>query len=302
MIHGYPTSSWDWEAVARDLATDHYVCLLDTPGYGFSDKPRDGWAYSLFDDARLVDRFVTDELHLESFTLVTHDKGDTVGLALLQLCQARERSTGGSPYQIRAHVILTGNVWLPLARLTGLQKAYLSRRTGPLISRLMCGRALAMALGFRLYTPRLDVQATRSLASILDYQGGTRIQHQIIRYLDERRVHEARWLAALVRSNAPTILVWGEKDPVAPTAVADFVWDRVLAAEAGHAAPASYWRLPGANHYLQVGRPDVIAWLVRAAAAGARPDPAAAPPGVNLVAAHGQMSPHSVDQGRGLLR
>src|SRR5260370_36410864 len=53
LLHGFPTSSYDFHLLASDLSTDHYVCLFDFPGYGFSDKPLKGYPYTLRDDARL---------------------------------------------------------------------------------------------------------------------------------------------------------------------------------------------------------------------------------------------------------
>ena len=83
LLHGFPTSSYDFHTLALDLATDHYVCLLDFPGYGFSDKPLSGYSYTLRDDAQLLDFFVHDIVGLQRFALLTHDRGASVGLALL---------------------------------------------------------------------------------------------------------------------------------------------------------------------------------------------------------------------------
>ena len=55
MIHGYPTSSFDFGLLMQDLGDAYYICALDTPGYGFSDKPQNAYDYSIFDDAQLVD-------------------------------------------------------------------------------------------------------------------------------------------------------------------------------------------------------------------------------------------------------
>jgi pimeloyl-ACP methyl ester carboxylesterase len=46
LVHGFPTCSIDWYEVAEQLSEQYRVCLLDFPGYGFSDKPL-GWGYSL---------------------------------------------------------------------------------------------------------------------------------------------------------------------------------------------------------------------------------------------------------------
>jgi pimeloyl-ACP methyl ester carboxylesterase len=82
-IHGYPTSSFDFHELFELLRDDYYLVAIDTPGYGLSAKPRNGFVYDIEDDARLVEHYVRDLLRLDSFALVTHDKGNSVGLALL---------------------------------------------------------------------------------------------------------------------------------------------------------------------------------------------------------------------------
>jgi pimeloyl-ACP methyl ester carboxylesterase len=258
VIHGYPTSSWDFMALAVELSRDFYVCALDTPGYGFSDKPRNGWRYSIFDDARLVDYFVRASPSLSRFTLVTHDKGDSVGLALLQKYQEYD----SKPYAIDHHVITNGSIWLPLARLSVGQKALLAPRAGPALARLLTPNLLARVLSKHLYRPPLGAAEAAALASIFAYQDGTKIEHELIRYLDERKLNEARWLEALRVSDIPTTLVWGEKDPIAPVAVADYVWIHYLETRP---AAATYWRIPSASHYLQHDQPEILAAIIRTA-------------------------------------
>lgn len=256
-VHGYPTSSHDFHRVADLLEEDHYLCLLDLPGYGLSDKPRQGYRYTIADDARLVDHLVRTTFALESFTLVTHDRGDSVGLALLELHQGEHPG-----YEVSAHVMLNGNIWLPLAALTLIQKALLSGVTGPAVSRLLPTRVFARGLGRRTCTPALDADETAVLAGMLAHQGGMRVQHQLVQYLHERRDHEAAWLESLARSSVPTTLAWGELDTIAPPRVADFVWETALR---GRPARSSYWRIPSANHYPQLDQPEVVAAVVRTA-------------------------------------
>jgi pimeloyl-ACP methyl ester carboxylesterase len=256
LIHGYPTSSYDFSGLAKQLARDFYVCALDTPGYGYSDKPRNGYRYSIFDDARLVDHFIREVVGLKSFTLVTHDKGDSVGLALLQIYQ----SYPAKPYTIGHHVLTNGNIFLPLAQLSLLQKLLLNPYAGPALSSLMGGSQLAKGLARATYTPALTGSETDALASIFNYQDGIKVEHDIIQYLNERRLNEVTWLETLRRSDIPTALIWGEKDRIAPTAVADYVWTNHLR---GRASSASYWRIPCANHYLQTDQPETLAAVIR---------------------------------------
>ncbi|MEZ7942512.1 MAG: alpha/beta fold hydrolase, partial [Halioglobus sp.] len=111
MIHGWPTSSYDFKELISELEKEYFIAVIDTPGYGFSDKPKGDYRYSIPDDAQLVDYFIREILGLSRFTLLTHDKGDSVGFAFLNLYQ----QTGSSPYQIDHHVILNGGIYLPLA-------------------------------------------------------------------------------------------------------------------------------------------------------------------------------------------
>jgi pimeloyl-ACP methyl ester carboxylesterase len=256
-------------ALAAELSRDFYVCALDTPGYGFSDKPAHGWRYSIFDDARLVDYFVRAAPALRRFTLVTHDRGDSVGLALLKEYQAYDSRS----YTINHHVITNGNIWLPLARLSVGQKALLSPSTGPVLARLLTPNLLARTLSKKTYSPPLSAPETAALASIFAYQDGTKIEHKLIQYLNERKLNEAKWLEVLRVSDIPTTLVWGEKDPIAPTAVADHVWANYLETRP---AAASYWRIPSASHYLQHDQPEILAAIIRRPA-GAGPNQGAIP-------------------------
>jgi len=254
LIHGYPTSSYDYDPLFAILSDSYYVCALDTPGYGFSDKPLDGFDYSIFDDAQLVDHYIREVIAIDDFIILTHDKGDSVGLALLQIYQDYDEP----PYTIRHHVITNGNIYLPLAQLTTGQRTLLNPSIGSFVSRLLGGEQLASGID-EFFIARLSEEEIAAYASIFDYQGGTRAQHDIITYLDERAANETDWLEALSCSDIPTTVIWGEQDTVAPLAVPDDVWSNYLE---DRAAPASYWRISCADHYLQVDQPELIAQVL----------------------------------------
>jgi pimeloyl-ACP methyl ester carboxylesterase len=261
LIHGYPTMSFDYAPLFDEFKDQFYVCALDTPGYGFSDKPLEGYDYSIDDDARLVDEYIRDIVGLEEFILITHDKGDSVGLALLQIYQAYDVK----PYRINHHFITNGNIYLPLAQLTTSQKALLNPVSGPLIASLITGERLAQGLAELTFATTLPQSEIDSYASIFDYQDGTAVQHEIIEYLNERSENEVTWLETLANSDIPTTLIWGELDAIAPVTVPDYVWTTYLEARE---TPASYWRIPCADHYLQVDEPKLIASILYATVTG----------------------------------
>lgn len=257
MIHGYPTMSFDYAPLFDEFKDEYYVCALDTPGYGFSDKPLGGYDYSIDDDARLVDAYIREIAGLDEFILITHDKGDSVGLALLQIYQAYETR----PYTIQHHFITNGNIYLPLAQLTNAQKMLLNPILGPLISPLMTGARAAESLADLAFATTLPQSEIDSYASIYDYQNGMAVMHEITEYLNERAENEVGWLEALAKSEIPTTLIWGEQDAIAPVRVPDFVWANYLE---DRVTPAAYWRIPCADHYLQVDTPDLVAEIIRA--------------------------------------
>ncbi|MBT4679845.1 MAG: alpha/beta fold hydrolase, partial [Flavobacterium sp.] len=52
VLHGYPTSSYDYYKVLPELSKHYRVIIHDHLGFGFSDKPLD-YSYSLLDQADL---------------------------------------------------------------------------------------------------------------------------------------------------------------------------------------------------------------------------------------------------------
>ena len=254
--HGWPTSSYDFAEIMVDLAEDYRVCALDTPGYGFSDKPTSGYRYSIFKDARIVEYFLTEVVRATELVLLTHDKGDSVGLEVLYRYLAENPG-----YRIQHHFILNGSIYLAEAEISGFQEALLDPVTGPPLADAITGPQLALLIGVGTFTPALTPREQLALATVFDYQDGTGVLDQTIKYLNERaRFEEVRWLDALGRSDVPTTLIWGELDGVATTDVADYVWCAELV---DRAAPARYWRVPAGNHYVQNDRPTEVAGIVR---------------------------------------
>ncbi len=256
MIHGWPTSSYDFKALIGELEKEYYIAVIDTPGYGFSDKPKGDYRYAISDDAQLVDYFIREVLDLSRFTLLTHDKGDSVGFALLTLYQ----QTASPAYQIDHHVILNGGIYLPLAALSAAQKYLTLPGFGWFMTRFVLTPDRFTKGLAKVYSPTLTAKEQLNISSTFMYQGGTTVFPKTLRYLDDRRQFEHTWLQTLAQSEIPATIIWGERDPIATTEIADFVWENYLL---NRGAAATYWRLPCAAHYPQNDQPKVIAQLVR---------------------------------------
>jgi len=118
VLHGFPTSSFDWRQALDVLSARRRVVLLDMPGYGFSSKP--DAKYSLFTQADVVEA-VAREVGLTDVALVTHDMGDSVGGEIL----AREID-GNLGFHVTRRVLTNGSIYIELAQLTDGQKLLLS--------------------------------------------------------------------------------------------------------------------------------------------------------------------------------
>ena len=83
LLHGFPTSSWDWQLIWDELAKDYRLIALDMLGFGFSDKPNSR-QYSIHGQADIVEALVKTK-GLTNFHVLAHDYGDTVAQELLAL-------------------------------------------------------------------------------------------------------------------------------------------------------------------------------------------------------------------------
>lgn len=245
LIHGFPTSSFDFKPLMEDLQRDFRVCTLDLPGYGVSDKPGANYRYALGEDAKLIWDFVTRVVPIKEFILLSHDRGDSVALNFLQLYQAARPA----PFRITHQVLTNANMYLPLANLTQFQKAMLNPATSAQAVKKVTAQALAEGMGHTQYSPPLKADDPEVLALTYNfsYQDGVRVIPDTIQYLNERRQFEVSFLEALKASDVPATLIWGAHDMVSPLRVANYVWATALEPRS---APASYWIMPCANHYL----------------------------------------------------
>ena len=260
MVHGWPTSSFDFHLLMDELQADFRICTLDFPGYGFSSKPKNAYRYGLRDDAALLWRFATEIAKWKEFRLLSHDRGDSVALALLELYQAATNP----PFRITHQFLTNGNMYLPLANLSPFQTQTLEQGANSPLFRSMNARTLAAGMGAGTYTPPLTAADPEvgALADLFAHDSGVEVLPATIQYLNERKALEAEFLQTLGKSSVPPTLIWGIHDMVSPVRVADYVWNTALKSRK---AGAAYWLIPCGSHYLQHDQPGEIARIIRLA-------------------------------------
>ncbi len=256
-VHGFPTASIDYFALTHELGDEFDIFLLDFPGYGLSDKPPAPYVYSLYDDARLLIHAITDVWQLQRYTMLTHDRGTSVGMIALSMFATQHHAT--APTEV---ILTNANIYLPLANLTGFQKALLNPETARSTAAATTPEMLAAGMGATTFMPRrtpADPEIV-ALTKCFAHNDGIGILPDTIQYLNERAADETNWLAALSTNEINTSLVWGLHDNVSPVRVANYVWQEFLRNKPGQ---NRYWILPTADHYLQCDAPAQLADVVR---------------------------------------
>lgn len=81
-LHGNPTWSFDYRKIIEALRPDFRCIAVDYPGFGLSSAGP-GYRYLPTEHARVIAAFV-DTLALSGVTLVVHDWGGPIGLAVMQ--------------------------------------------------------------------------------------------------------------------------------------------------------------------------------------------------------------------------
>lgn len=261
-VHGFPTSSIDYVALTRELGDEFEIFMLDFPGYGLSEKPPAPYVYSLYDDARLLIHAITKVWRLSRYTMLTHDRGTSVGMIALD-----ELATTDALTPPDAAILTNANIYLPLANLTPFQTALLDPATARSTAGAVTPEMLAAGLGATTFMPRrtLDDPEIAALAQCFAYNDGIGVLPDTIQYLNERAADETTWLQALSSHDVDTTLVWGLHDNVSPLRAANFVWQKFLRHKPG---VNRYWVVPGADHYLQCDAAQQLADVVRLTVAG----------------------------------
>jgi pimeloyl-ACP methyl ester carboxylesterase len=245
LLHGFPTSSWDFHKIVGPLSRSRRVVAFDFLGFGLSEKPAEH-GYSLFEQADLAEQ-VLREAGVRRAHIVAHDMGTSVATELLA---RRERGLLG--FDVASVVLMNGSVHVELASLT-LGQVALASPLGQIFARLNNRATFKLQLR-RVFSVEPDEADLDTMWELLARERGVERLPQIIEYVAERRRFSRRWVGALERLDVPALVAWGKRDPVAVHAIA-----KQLAAEIRTATLVTWDDL---GHYPQVEDPTRVAATV----------------------------------------
>ena len=234
LLHGFPSSSHDWAAVAETLAEEHTLLAADFLGFGASDKPTEH-IYSLHEQADLIEGLWAQE-HLSTTRLVAHDYGVSVAQELLA-----RKGEGALKVELERVHFLNGGLYPELHRPEPAQSALLDPEQGPKLSALLNEELFVAALA-PSFAPDYDAaQDSEAIWQATSRAGGERIAHLLIRYIRDREQHGARWTAALEQTDVGLAFIWGMLDPISGAHMAERIRERLPNARFTALADVGHW-------------------------------------------------------------
>ncbi|MCZ6786296.1 MAG: alpha/beta hydrolase [Planctomycetota bacterium] len=211
LLHGFPTSSHMFRNLMGALADDFHLVAPDYPGFGESSMPSAAEFDYTFDRlADVVEKF-TDKLGLEHYSLYLMDYGAPVGYRL-----AVRR-----PERVQALIVQNGNAydeglrefWDPI-------KAYWNSKSKDNADALR--KLLTIDATKWQYTEGVrDAEAISPDNWIvdqarLDRPGNQEIQLRLFYDYGSNPPLYPEWQAWFRKHQPPTLIVWGQNDPIFP--------------------------------------------------------------------------------------
>lgn len=289
LMHGFPSSSFEFHRVAAQLsaARGSPVLVYDHVGFGFSDKPRVNYPYSIIDQA---DQSIAlwRLLGIRSAQIIAHDMGDTVLTELLGRLHRQELPDYFAKGFFRSTTFTNGGMVYQYINQRVSQQFLKTPVIGPFVQQLILHLdrdALFMKAQLRTIWPAFsseEVPANENekimaeaagdgesgsppsfierrekdindILLLLQVGNGHHILHLLMRYLYDRSEFEHRWHPAFSSETGPKCnLLWGDQDAVSPMLIPETIHKL----SNGRCAVTV---MQGAGHFIQLERP--AEWL-----------------------------------------
>jgi pimeloyl-ACP methyl ester carboxylesterase len=208
LLHGFPTSSFQYRELIPRLADRYRVIAPDLPGFGFTEVPPDRHYKYTFDALANTIQAFTDALNLKRYALYVFDYGAPTGF---RLAMARpERITAIVSQNGNAYEEGLGDAWAPI-------RQYWKNPTPE--NRETLRQALSPA-GIRWqYTegvsdPSVIAPEGYTLdAALIERSGNMEIQLDLfLDYANNVKLYPA-FQEYFRKSKPPLLAIWGKNDP-----------------------------------------------------------------------------------------
>ncbi len=209
LLHGYPTSSFDWHLIWPELKNDYRLIAMDMLGFGFSDKP-DSIDYSITMQTDILEALLR-KLNIESINLIAHDYGDNVAQELLARNIEKKEDY---PFKIESVTLLNGGLFPETHNPTIIQSLFSSPIGGLVAS--FTNQTLFSKSFSKVFGPnsKPSEQDLINQWYIICHQKGYKIANKLTHASYDREKNRERWVGVLINPQLPVLYISGQLDPV----------------------------------------------------------------------------------------
>ena len=209
LLHGFPTSSFQFRELIPRLADRYRVIAPDYPGFGFTEVPKERHYKYSFDALANTMLAFTDTLQLERYALYVFDYGAPVGFRLAMTHP--ERVTGIVSQNGNAYEEGLGDAWAPI-------RNYWAAPTTE--NREVIGKNILTLQGTRwqythgVTTPeRVAPESYTFDWALLQRPGNKEIQLDLfLDYASNVKLYP-KFQEYFRKSKPPLLAIWGKNDP-----------------------------------------------------------------------------------------
>jgi pimeloyl-ACP methyl ester carboxylesterase len=207
LLHGFPSSSREFDTLIPLLATKYHLIAPDYPGFGLSDAPPPTTYTYTFDHlAQTISAFL-EKLKVTNYTLYLHDYGAPIGFCIVL----------AHPDQLHALIIQNGNIYKAGlgAKWAKIEEFWADPKAHPevLDAFLSFKATQERHLAGTSHPDRYDPDTWISEYADLSRPGQREIQGNLLYDYRTNVEDYPKWQAWLREHQPPTIVVWGANDP-----------------------------------------------------------------------------------------
>ena len=207
LLHGFPSSSREFETLIPLLATKYHLIAPDYPGFGLSDAPSPTKYTYTFDHLARTVGDLLKKLKVKDYTMYLHDYGAPVGFRIILM----------HPDRLHALIIQNGNIyraglgakWTKIAEFWADPKSH----PGVLNAFLSFNATKERHIAGTSHPDRYDPDSWIDEYADLSRPGQCEIQGDLLYDYRTNVASYPKWQAWLRHHQPPTLVVWGEHDP-----------------------------------------------------------------------------------------
>jgi len=207
LLHGFPSSSREFDTLIPLLATRYHLVAPDFPGFGQSDAPSPtSYAYT-FDHLAKTTSDLLEQLKIDKYVLYLHDYGGPVGFRVML----------AHPERLQALIIQNANAYQEGlgAKWTGIAQYWADPAAHPeVVTAFMSLAATEQRHTAGTSHPeRYNPDTWTDEFAHLSRPGQREIQAALLYDYRTNVASYPAWQAWLREHKPPTLVVWGRNDP-----------------------------------------------------------------------------------------